>query len=65
MSNEVFETILKKIKQEHLKIEAFALHLNGEPLTDQKIFDRIERIKNEWGGYLFALPAIFALQMKP
>lgn len=48
MSDEVFEKILDRIEEEKINVATFILHLNGEPLIDSKIFDRIQRIKNRF-----------------
>ena len=48
MSDEVFSTIVKKLKKEHICVDRFILHLNGEPLTDHKLFDRIQRLKSNF-----------------
>lgn len=48
MSKEVFEKILIRAKEESLSIESFILHLNGEPLSDPNIFNRVRRIKEEF-----------------
>ena len=48
MSDEIFDLIIKRIKDEKLKIERFILHLNGEPLTDKKLAQRIRTLKQEF-----------------
>lgn len=48
MSDEVFEKILDRIEEEKINVTTFILHLNGEPLIDSKIFDRIRTIKDRF-----------------
>lgn len=48
MSDEIFNLIIKRVKDEKLKIERFILHLNGEPLTDKKLSQRIKKLKQEF-----------------
>lgn len=48
MSDEIFNKIIERIKQEKLDIERFILHLNGEPLTDKKLPERIKKLKQEF-----------------
>ena len=48
MSNKVFDLILNKLKKEKIQVNIFALHLNGEPLLDKKIFKRITKIKRKF-----------------
>ncbi len=45
MSDETFNFLLRKLQNEKIKIERFILHLNGEPLTDPNLFERITKIK--------------------
>ena len=47
MTDEIFNLIIKRAKDEKLKIERFILHLNGEPLTDKKLAKRIKIQKQE------------------
>lgn len=48
MSDKIFNLIIKRIKDEKLNIERFILHLNGEPLTDKKLPQRIKKLKQEF-----------------
>ena len=48
MSDEVFSKIIERIKEEKINVSTFILHLNGEPLTDKKIFERIKYIRSEF-----------------
>ena len=50
MDMEVFEKIISRIKDEKIKVKRFILHLNGEPLTDPLIFDRVDLLKKRFGG---------------
>lgn len=48
MKSDVFEKIIGRIKDENIKVSKFILCLNGEPLTDQQLFERIKRLKLEF-----------------
>ena len=48
MTDEIFNLVIKRLKDEKLPIERFILHLNGEPLTDKKIAKRIQILKLEF-----------------
>lgn len=48
MSDEIFNLIISKIKNEEIVVEKLILHLNGEPFTDRKLIDRIKRLKQEF-----------------
>jgi radical SAM protein with 4Fe4S-binding SPASM domain len=45
MTETTFNTIINKIKKENIKPQVFILNGFGEPLTDPKIFSRIQKIK--------------------
>ena len=48
MTQEVFTSILRVIKEERIPVKRFILHLNGEPLTDKNLIDRIRTIQQEF-----------------
>lgn len=48
MSDEIFNLIISKIKNEQIIVEKFILHLNGEPFTDRKLIERIKILKQEF-----------------
>jgi radical SAM protein with 4Fe4S-binding SPASM domain len=45
MSDEVFEKVISRIKEEKIPIKSVCLNGFGEPMLDQKIFDKIKYIK--------------------
>ena len=48
MTDEIFNLIIKRIKDEKIKVTQFILHLNGEPLLDKKIVSRIKKLKENF-----------------
>ena len=50
MRDETFDLIIKKLKREGIGPLAVILNGFGDPLTDQKIFDRVRTIKKEFPG---------------
>ena len=50
MSDQVFNKIIEQIKKAGIKPYSFGMNGFGEPLTDKKIFDRINTIKKEFPG---------------
>lgn len=48
MEDQIFELIMYRLQKEKLGVEKFILHLNGEPFTDKKLLDRVQRIKSIW-----------------
>lgn len=50
MRDETFGLIIEKLKNEKINPLAFILNGFGDPLTDQKIFDRVKTIKEEFPG---------------
>jgi MoaA/NifB/PqqE/SkfB family radical SAM enzyme len=61
MSNEVFEKIIYRIKREDIDVSKFILCLNGEPLTDIQLFERIRRLKSEFPNTSVEFTSNFAL----
>ena len=48
MTDEMFELIIRRIQAEKINVEKFILHLNGEPLTDNKLVQRIRKLKENF-----------------
>ena len=46
MSDETFNIIINRLKEEKINVKRFILHINGEPLLDAKLFDRIDHLHN-------------------
>lgn len=61
MSSEIFEKIIDRIKDENISVSNFILHLNGEPLIDRGLFNRIRRLKEEFPGACVRFTTNFAL----
>lgn len=61
MSQEIFEKIIDRIKAENISVSNFILHLNGEPLIDKELFNRIRRLKEEFPGACVRFTSNFAL----
>lgn len=61
MSDEDFLLIIKKIKEERISVMRFILHINGEPLTDTKIFDRVRLLKKEFPNAAVRFTTNFSL----
>lgn len=63
MPEKIFTTILDRLEQEHISVERFILHLNGEPFTDKDLCQRIRTIKMRfpdipiWFTTNFSLPS--------
>lgn len=64
MSNEVFRTILSRIKKEKLNVRQFTLHINGEPLTDPHLTKRIKVIKKMFPNAAVRFTTNFSLATK-
>ena len=64
MSETVFTTIYNRLLQEKIDVRTFTLHLNGEPLTDPNIFERIKILKNKWPKATIGFTSNFALADK-
>lgn len=52
MSDELFNLLIDRIKQDEIKPYAFSLNGTGEPLLDKKIFARVKQLKSEFPGVL-------------
>ena len=61
MSDEVFETILSRIREERITPTGFCMHLNGEPLLDPKIIERINRVGELFPEATIEMTSNFAL----
>lgn len=61
MSDEVFNKIINRLIKEKLEVEAFILHLNGEPLIDKKIFHRVNVLKEKFPNAQIRFTSNFAL----
>jgi MoaA/NifB/PqqE/SkfB family radical SAM enzyme len=61
MSKEVFEKIIYRIKQENIAVSEFILHINGEPLIDAELFQRIKKLKHEFPNSRVRFTTNFAL----
>ncbi len=48
MEDDILECILQRLKNEKFVPDCFRLHLLGEPLIDPQLFERIDRIKQEF-----------------
>lgn len=48
MTDKIFNIIIQRIKSEKVLATSFVLHLNGEPLTDRKLIERIKTLKSEF-----------------
>lgn len=48
MTDQTFNLIIKRIKDEKINVKQFILHLNGEPLLDKKIVSRIKKLKENF-----------------
>lgn len=46
MSDETFNTIIRRLEEEKINVKKFVLHINGEPLLDEKLFNRIDQLHN-------------------
>lgn len=46
MSDETFNTIVRRLREEKISVIRFDMHNNGEPLFDEKLFDRIECLRS-------------------
>ena len=46
MTDETFNTIIRRLREEKINVRRFDLHVNGEPLLDEKLFDRIDHLHN-------------------
>lgn len=45
MSDEIFNIIIRRLQEENINVDQFILHINGEPLLDRKIFERVEKLR--------------------
>ena len=61
MDMEVFETILSKLCTEQIPVSSFALHINGEPLSDPHIVERVKLCKQKYPKAIVRFTSNFAL----
>lgn len=45
MSDEIFVKSIERIKTEKIPVKRILLHMNGEPLTDPKLIERVDKLK--------------------
>lgn len=65
MSDELFELIVSRMKDEKIQPANIDLHTMGEPLTDRKLFQRIRRLRAEFPDAKVELVTNFALATPP
>ena len=61
MSDDIFNTIISRIKAEQITPLVFDLFMIGEPLIDSKLFDRIKTLKQNFPKAQVGLTSNFAL----
>ena len=61
MSDDTFNTIIRRVLEEHIIPTGFCMHLNGEPLLDKKIVERINCIGDSFPGVTIEMTTNFKL----
>lgn len=61
MTDEVFDMVMRRLREEGLQISRFLLLLCGEPLIDKQIFQRINRIKKQYPNAQIEFTTNFSL----
>lgn len=61
MEMETFTTILDKLTEERIPVQRFALHINGEPLSDPHIVERVKLCKERFPGAEVRFTSNFSL----
>ncbi len=61
MEERIFDQIIARIKEEKITVEKFILHLNGEPLTDPRLMERIQKLKSNFPHVPVCFTTNFAL----